>query len=264
MSDYQSLKLEIDACGVATLTMSRAELHNAFDDQVIHELTEALRGIGDNPEVRVLVLRGEGKSFCAGADLNWMKRMAGYSWDENYQDSLGLAGLMQSLARLKMPSIAVVQGAAYGGGVGLVACCDMAFASDKASFCLSEVKLGLIPSVISPYVVRAMGERAARRYFVTAERFDAAEALRIGLVHSVVAPEALDEHVQGVVNAILANGPKAVLAAKRLIDFVANEKLDEDLIRETAQRIADIRASDEGREGVGAFLEKRKANWIKE
>lgn len=261
MSEFKSLKLDISAAGVATLTLTRAELHNAFDDELIRELTAALKSVANNGAARVLVLRGDGKSFCAGADLNWMKRMANYSWDENYQDSLALAGLMQTLAGLQIPSIAVVQGAAFGGGVGLVACCDMAFASDKASFCLSEVKLGLIPAVISPYVIRAMGERAARRYFVSAERFDAQEALRLGLVHEVVAPEALDAKVESVVNAITANGPMAVLAAKKLVNFVADHAIDEELIRETAQRIADIRASAEGREGVGAFLEKRPATW---
>lgn len=264
MSEYKSLTLDFNASGVATLTLNRAELHNAFDDALIRELATALKAVDAHPQARVLVLRGAGKSFCAGADLNWMKCMADYSWDENYQDSLSLAGLMQALAGLKIPSIAVVQGAAFGGGVGLVACCDMAFASDKASFSLSEVKLGLIPAVISPYVVRAIGERAAHRYFVSAERFDAAEALRLGLVHQVLAPEALDDKVTEVVNAILANGPMAVLAAKKLIAFVSGKPIDEDVIRETAQRIADIRASAEGREGVGAFLDKRKADWIKE
>lgn len=261
MTDYKSLALTLDAQGLATLTLKRAELHNAFDDELIRELIDALRSVRREVSARVLLLKGEGKSFCAGADLNWMKRMAGYSWDENYQDSLSLASLMQTLATLPIPTIVAVQGAAFGGGVGLVACCDMAIASEKAQFCLSEVKLGLIPAVISPYVVRAIGERAARRYFVSAERFTAHEALRLGLVHELVAPEALDEKVQALVAAILANSPAAVIAAKKLVEFVSNKPIDEMIVRDTAQRIADMRASAEGREGVAAFLEKRAPNW---
>jgi len=250
-----------DARGVGTITLNRADLHNAFDDVVIREVTDALQLFDRDDGVRIVVVRAVGKSFSAGADLNWMKRMAGNSWQQNYQDSLGLATLMQALASMNKPTIAVVQGAAFGGGVGLVACCDIALASETASFCLSEVKLGLIPSVISPYVIAAIGQRAAKRYFVTAERFDAKTALRLGLVHDLFTPEQLDAEADKLVTALLANGPKAVLEAKRLIARVANRPIDEELVRVTAQKIADIRASAEGREGVTAFLEKRPADW---
>jgi methylglutaconyl-CoA hydratase len=247
--------------GVVVITLNRAELHNAFDDAVISTLTSAIEKIDRDPEVRVLVLSAKGKSFSAGADLNWMKKMAGYSWDENYQDSLKLAGLMQCLYECSKTTIAIVQGAAFGGGVGLVACCDIAIASDKALFCLSEVKLGLIPSVISPYVVRAIGERNAKRYFATAERFNAHDAKHVQLVHSVIEHDELNDYCEDYINRILANGPVAMYQSKQLVNRVYNQTIDEDLVLETAQRIADIRASSEGREGVNAFLDKRPANW---
>ncbi len=259
--DDSAILIAKDARGVGTLTLNRPDLHNAFDDTLIRDLTEALQAMNADDSVRVIVLRALGKSFSAGADLNWMKRMAGYSWSQNYQDSLGLATLMQTLATLSKPSVAVVQGAAFGGGVGLVACCDIALASSTASFCLSEVKLGLIPAVISPYVIAAIGERAAKRYFVTAERFNAETALRLGLVHELYAPDHLDAEVEKLVDTLLANGPVAVQEAKRLIARVAGKPIDEDLVRFTAQKIADLRASAEGREGIGAFLEKRTPNW---
>jgi methylglutaconyl-CoA hydratase len=247
--------------GRATVTLNRPELHNAFDDALIGELTAALERLGQDGRVRAIVLTGAGKSFSAGGDLNWMKRMAGYSFEENLADAGKLAGLMQTLDRLPKPTIARVNGAAFGGGVGLVAACDMAVASANATFCLSEVKLGIIPAAISPYVVRAMGARAARRYWLTAERFDAAQALRIGLVHSVVAPEALDGVVDEWVSALLANGPEAIAACKDLIAAVAARPVDEAMIADTARRITERRSSAEGREGVGAFLEKRKPSW---
>jgi methylglutaconyl-CoA hydratase len=247
--------------GRATVTLNRPELHNAFDDALIGELTAALERLGQDGRVRAIVLTGAGKSFSAGGDLNWMKRMAGYSFEENLADAGKLAGLMQTLDRLPKPTIARVNGAAFGGGVGLVGACDMAVASANATFCLSEVKLGIIPAAISPYVVRAMGARAARRYWLTAERFDAAQALRIGLVHSVVAPEALDGVVDEWVSALLANGPEAIAACKDLIAAVAARPVDEAMIADTARRITERRSSAEGREGVGAFLEKRKPSW---
>ncbi|NQD37877.1 enoyl-CoA hydratase/isomerase family protein [Permianibacter sp. IMCC34836] len=250
-----------DDRGVGTITLNRAELHNAFDDVLIREMTETLQVFDKDDSVRLVVVRSTGKSFSAGADLNWMKRMASYSWQQNYQDSLGLATLMQTLASMNKPTFAVVQGSAFGGGVGLVACCDIALAAETASFCLSEVKLGLIPSVISPYVVAAIGERAARRYFVTAEKFTADTALRLGLVHDLHAADQLDAEADKLIAALLANGPRAVQEAKRLIERVANKPIDEELVRSTAQKIADMRASAEGREGVTAFLEKRPPNW---
>lgn len=247
--------------GVVVLTLNRPEVHNAFNDELIAALIEGLQALNSDPSVRVVQLRGAGKSFSAGADLNWMQRMAQYSWEENYQDSLKLASLMSTLANMSMPTMAVVQGAAFGGGVGLVAACDFALASDRASFCLSEVKLGLIPAVISPYVVRAIGARAARRYFVTAERFDADTALRTGLVQEVVPHDTLTQRADEVCDAIANNGPLAVREAKKLVSLVAESPIDEEIIRETANRIADRRASPEGMEGIRAFLEKRPPVW---
>ncbi len=257
------ITLETDARGFATLTMNRPEVHNAFDEELIRKMTSTLQTLDKDPAVRFVVVRGSGKSFSAGADLNWMRKMADYSWDENYQDSLALASLMQTLNDMSKPTMAVVQGAAFGGGVGLVACCDFAIASDKAKFSLSEVKLGLIPAVISPYVVKVIGERAAKRYFVTAEVFDAHTAQQLGLVSEVISMDNLDAHIESVLDAISKNSPEAVYNAKKLIQFVDGQHINEDLIRETATRIADQRASKEGREGLSAFLEKRKPNWIK-
>ncbi|MCO7226845.1 enoyl-CoA hydratase/isomerase family protein [Pleionea sp. CnH1-48] len=257
------LLLEVTEAGAGIITLNRPEVHNAFDDNLISDLTDALKQVDEDPRVRLIVLRSNGKSFSAGADLNWMRRMADYSWDENYQDSLALATLMQSLHTSYKPTLGIVQGAAFGGGVGLVACCDMVIASEKALFSLSEVKLGLIPSVISPYVIEAIGKRQANRYFVTAERFDAQRAHQMGLVHEVVAADELENYANDFIKNILSNGPEAIKAAKLLIEVVTELGMGEELIRETAQRIADIRASAEGREGVTAFLEKRKPNWLK-
>ncbi|HEY4997840.1 MAG TPA: enoyl-CoA hydratase/isomerase family protein [Usitatibacter sp.] len=250
---------------IGLLTMNRPERHNAFDDALIAELTEALRSMEAEDSIRVVVLSGAGKSFSAGADLHWMKRMAGFSMDENRRDAMGLANLMRTLAHLRKPTLARVHGAAYGGGVGLVACCDIAVASQSATFSLSEAKLGLVPAVISPYVVCAIGERAARRYFLTAERFEAAEAWRLGLVHELVSDhESLDDRVGEIVDALLACGPNAQREAKDLIRAVTSRPVTSELIQDTAERIAKIRSSPEGREGVAAFLEKRRAAWIPE
>ncbi|MCC2690325.1 MAG: enoyl-CoA hydratase, partial [Rhizobiaceae bacterium] len=217
--------------GVATVTLNRAEVHNAFNDTVIADLTGVLRRLGDDAKVRAVVLRAEGKSFSAGADLGWMQRMAGYGHAENLADAGALAELMRVLNFLPKPTIARVQGAAFGGGVGLVACCDIAIASDAASFSLSEVRLGLIPAVISPYVVAAIGERAARRYFLTAERFGADEALRIGLVHQVVPADQLDSAVDTILTRLSEGGPAAQRAAKDLIFAVAHRPIDAGLIQ---------------------------------
>ena len=254
----------VDAGGVARLVLNRPEVHNAFNDALIAELTAALKRLEQDPEVRAVLLAAEGKSFSAGADLNWMKRMAGYSKEENRADARGLAGLMRTLNDLAKPTIALVQGAAYGGGVGLVACCDIAIAATRASFCLSEVKLGLIPAVISPYVIAAIGARASRRYFLTAERFDAEAALRLGLVQEVVAPEELEAAGRRVLDALLAGGPEAQAAAKRLVRDMAGRPVDDALVEETARRIAEVRAGAEAREGVSAFLEKRRARFAGE
>lgn len=247
--------------GIFRITLNNPQVHNAFDEQLISELLHLLRELDQDKRVRVLILDAKGQSFSAGADLNWMKRMSAYSRDENYQDSIQLAKLMSSLFSMRCSTIAAVQGAAYGGGIGLVACCDIAIASDQASFCLSEVKLGLIPAVISPYVVKALGQRSAKRYFLTAERFDARRATEIGLISETVAKDALEARVMSLAERILANGPAAVVKAKQLIQEVDSKPIDESLQQLTAERIAEIRATDEGREGISAFLEKRPANW---
>lgn len=259
----ETILTSIDERGIATVTMNRPELHNAFDDAFIAALTGELRRLEVDDSVRVVILAASGKSFSAGADLSWMRRMADYTREENLADALGLAELMRTLSGLKKPTIAQVQGAAYGGGVGLVACCDVAIASRRAAFCLSEVKLGLIPAVISPYVVEAIGPRAARRYFQSAEVFDAAEAHRLGLAHEVTAAEELPAAVERLAAALLTNGPRAMAAAKELVARVASGPIDEAMIRDTAERIADTRASAEGKEGLSAFLEKRKPAWVK-
>jgi methylglutaconyl-CoA hydratase len=245
------------------ITLNRPERHNAFDDALIVELTEALRTMEADETVRIVVLAGAGPSFCAGADLHWMKRMAGYSKDENLRDAMQMAALMRTLNHLHKPTIARVHGPAYGGGVGLVACCDIAIGSHSATFALSEVKLGLIPAVISPYVVAAIGERYARRYFVTGERFDAGEAWRLGLIHDVAPDDnEMDGRLNDIVDAMLACGPVAQRESKELIRAVAGRPVTSELIQDTAERIARLRASPEGRDGVAAFLEKRRASWV--
>jgi methylglutaconyl-CoA hydratase len=257
-----SVLVEIFDEGIATVTLNRPRVHNALDEDLISGLTGALRTLEGNPEVRVVVLAAEGKNFSAGADLNWMKGMANAPGKKNLEDALGLAGLMRTLAGLSKPTIARVQGAAYGGGVGLLAACDIAIASREATFALSEVRLGLIPAVIGPYVIQAMGARQARRYFLTGERFDVAEAYRIGLVHDICETQDLDSRVELAATQLLMGGPKALAAAKKLIADAAGRSVDEELSRDTAARIAELRAGDEGREGVAAFLERRNPAWV--
>ncbi|GAB4356258.1 MAG: enoyl-CoA hydratase/isomerase family protein [Gammaproteobacteria bacterium] len=248
--------------GIAVVTLNRPQLHNAFDDELIARLTTLFHELGGRDDVRVVLLAANGKSFSAGADLNWMRRMADYNEEENYQDAMRLADMLRTLNELPKPTIALVQGAAFGGGVGLVACCDIVLAAPRATFSLSEVKLGIIPAVISPYVVSAIGPRMARRYLLTAERFDAEEGRRIGLVHEVVEPDSLRERAGEIAAALLGNGPNAIRECKALINAVARGPIDDAMIEDTAQRIARIRASEEGKEGLGAFLEKRKPGWI--
>ena len=254
---------QIDDDGVAWVTLTRPEVHNAFDDTLIAELSAVLGGFASDERVRAVVLGAQGRSFSAGADLNWMQRMAGYSERENLDDARALADLMRRLYELPKPTLALVQGPTYGGGVGLVACCDIAIAAETANFCFSEVRLGLIPAAIGPYVIAAMGERAARRYFLTAETFSAREAMRFGLVHDVVPDEALRDIGRRVIKALLRGGPNAQVAAKDLILTISGRPLD-DLAEETAKRIARLRVSEEGREGIAAFLEKRKPRWLKD
>jgi methylglutaconyl-CoA hydratase len=255
-----AVRIEIEN-DIGTVVMDRPDRHNAFDEHVIAELTAGFAGLGADDAVRAVVLRGAGKSFSAGADLDWMRRMAAYDEAANLADARALAALMRTIDTLPKPTVALVHGAAYGGGVGLVACCDIAIATEAAAFSLSEVKLGLIPAVISPYVVRAIGARAARRYFLTAERFDAVEARRLGLVHELAASDGLEEAARQILAALRGNGPAAVRAAKDLVGAVAG-KAPAEVEEDCARRIATMRAGDEGREGVAAFLEKRKPSWL--
>ena len=250
---------------IGIITLNNPTKHNAFDDTLIADLTTALKGHDVDDAIRVVVISAAGESFSAGADLTWMKRAAANTDAANLRDAMALATLMKTLATLGKPTIARVQGAAYGGGVGLVACCDIAVASWAATFSLSEVKLGLAPAVISPYVIAAMGERNARRYFLSAEKFDAAEAYRIGLIHEVAPSiDTMDDKINDICTALLAGGPEAQRATKDLIAAVANRPVNDELIADTAARIARLRASAEGREGIAAFLEKRKPSWTRE
>ena len=255
-------ELDINSQGVATLTLNRPDVHNAFDDVMIAELLKALKEVEESDSARVLVLRSEGKNFSAGADLNWMRSMADKNYQQNVDDAGELGRLMERLDLLSKPSIALVQGAAFGGAVGLAACCDIVLAQPRSSFCLSEVKIGLIPAVISPYVVRTIGERQSRRYMLTAERFFADKAQELGLVNDVV--EDFDEPLNKLLEALLANSPQAVGACKKLIRNVGSRPIDKDVREHTIKAIAEIRVSDEGQEGLSAFLEKRPAAWLKQ
>jgi len=247
--------------GVARVTLDRPEVRNAFDDALIASLKKSFAGIEKDRSVRVVVLAGNGPAFCAGADLNWMKRMAKYGHDENLADARALADMLAALERLPQPTIARVHGPAFAGGTGLVAACDMAIGTPQAKFCFSEAKLGLSPATISPYVLRAIGERAARRYFLSAEVFDAEEALRIGMLSVLVPAAELDATIEGLLQHLLAGGAQAHAKIKNLIRAVAGRPIDEALMADTARRIAEIRVSPEGREGIASFLEKRKASW---
>jgi methylglutaconyl-CoA hydratase len=246
---------------VARVFLNRPEVRNAFNDGVIAELTDGFARLGADPSLRVVVLGGHGKAFCAGADLSWMRAMADYSWDQNRADADALARMLWTVWTCPLPVVGRVHGDCYAGGVGLAAVCDVLVAAEGAHFCLSEAKLGLLPATIGPYVVKALGEAASRRYFVTAERFSAQRAAALGLVHECVPADALDATVDGIVALLVANGPAAVKACKRLVQDVAGREISAELRAETARRIADIRASDEGREGVQAFLNKREPAW---
>ena len=260
MSD-ESVLSEIDARGVARVTLNRPHIHNAIDDQVIERLIDVLAALEGDPGVRVVVLAGSGKSFCSGADFHWMRRTAAYTRERNLADAARLGEMLRRLDGLSRPTVALVQGGAYGGGVGLVACCDIALAAETARFSLSEVKIGLIPATISPYVVRAIGARAARRYMLTGEVMDAAEARRLGLVHEVVPARGLQVAGGRLCEALFAGGPEAQAACKDLIARVAAGPVDAEMIADTARRIADIRTTAEAGEGIAAFLEKRKPGW---
>jgi methylglutaconyl-CoA hydratase len=249
---------------VAVVWLARETVRNAFNETVIAELTQTFRALGADDGVRAIVLAAKGPAFCAGADLDWMRRMSGYSHEENRQDARRLADMLRTIYTCDKPVVARVHGDAYAGGIGLVAACDVAVASLNAEFCLSETKLGLVPATISPYVIRAIGERQARRYMVTAEKFSASEAFRLGLVHELVPPDELDARINQLLGALMATSSAAVSATKRLVREVADRHLDDALLDHTAEAIAQARASADGKEGVQAFLGKRKARWVQE
>src|SRR4051812_13804985 len=248
--------------GVAKVTLDRPEVRNAFDDALIAALTQAFTALNRDASVKVVVLAGNGPAFCAGADLNWMKRMAGYSYDENLRDARALAEMLSTLDRMDKPTIARVHGPAFAGGTGLVAACDIAVGTPDAKFCFSEAKLGLSPATISPYVMRAIGARAASRYFLTAEVFDAEEALRIGMLSALVTTSELDAFIDSLLKHLLAGGSAAHARIKDLVHDVVGRPIDDELKGDTARRIAVIRASEEGKEGIASFLEKRKPKWV--
>lgn len=258
---YTTLEIQIEH-RVATVWMNRPDVHNAFDETLIAELTAACKALDHDPQVRIVVLAGRGKSFSAGADLNWMKRAANNDLHHNLVDARALAGMLRTLSEMHKPTIARVQGAALGGGTGLTAACDIAIASTQAVFATSEVKFGIIPAAISPYVVRAIGARQSYRFFQTAERIDAQRACALGLVHEVVAPDQLDAKVQEVVQALLQGGPLSQAAAKQLIRAVDGRVIDDDVVEDTAQRIAHLRATPEAQDGLSAFLDKRPPAWL--
>lgn len=247
---------------VARVWLNRPDVRNAFNDEVIAALTRTFEDLSKDTDLRVVVLGAHGKAFCAGADLNWMKAMAGYSWEENRADAQRLADMLWTLDQCPVPVVGRVQGDCYAGGMGLAAICDVLVAVEGATFCLSEARLGLLPATISPYVVRAMGTQAARRYMVTAERFSAVQAQALGMVHELATPDTLDAKVDEIVATLVANGPAAARACKALVRDVAGQPITAELRGETARRIADIRASDEGREGLASFLNKRAPNWL--
>ena len=248
--------------GIATLALNRPDVRNAFNDEMIAELTEAFIALGAMADVRCIILLANGPAFCAGADLNWMRRMADYSHAENLADAAQLADMLRVIYECPKPTVARIQGDVYAGGMGLVAACDIAVSVDNAQYCLSEVRLGLVPATISPYVIRAMGARAAHRYFLTAERFDAREAHRIGFVHEVVKADELDARVAEISQALVNASPLAVKACKQLVQDVAGRELSAGLIALTVKGIADIRSSEQGKEGVQSFLQKRKPAWL--
>lgn len=260
MSDV--IQLTRPSAHVARVWLNRPDVRNAFNDEVIAALTKAFEALARDQDLRVVVLGAHGKAFCAGADLNWMKAMAGYSWEENRADAQRLADMLWTLDQCPVPIVGRVQGDCYAGGMGLASVCDVLVAVEGATFCLSEARLGLLPATISPYVVRAMGAQASRRYMVTAERFSAVQAHALGMVHELATPETLDAKVDEIVATLVANGPAAVRACKALVRDVAGQPLTAELRGETARRIADIRASDEGREGLASFLNKRAPSWL--
>jgi len=261
--NYETLEINISH-RVAVLWLARETVRNAFNETSIAELTQAFETLGRDEGIRAIVLAAKGPAFCAGADLAWMKRMAGFSHDENRADAMKLATMLRTVYECPKPVIARVHGDAYAGGIGLLAACDIAVAAHDASFCLSETKLGLIPATIGPYVIRAMGSHYARRYFLTAEKFDAGEAYRIGLIHDIAPAEELDAKVNELLGALMLTSANAVTEAKRLVRDLAGRPIDDSIVADTAERIAQVRVTEDGREGVRSFLEKRKPRWVAE
>lgn len=263
MNNYKNLLVTIENY-VATVTLNRPEVRNAFNDEMISELTAVFDQLGKDDEVRVIVLAAAGKAFCAGADLNWMRAMADYDYDENLADADKLAQMLKTIYECPKPTIAAIQGDVYAGGIGLVAVCDIAIATRMANFCLSEVRLGLAPATISPYVIRALGARASQRYFLSAEVFDAKKARQLGFIHERVSEDMLADSVDQLCAKIVNNSPDAIKTCKRLLHDIAGETIDDKLVANTVKEIADIRSSEQGREGVQAFLQKRKPDWLKD
>jgi methylglutaconyl-CoA hydratase len=259
---YETIRLDKNPSGVALVWLNRPEIRNAINETMIAELADAFRAVDGDPGMRAMVLAGHGPAFCAGADLNWMKKMSGFSFEQNHADALALARMLNLLYTMKKPTVARVHGPAFAGGMGLVAACDIGVAAHGAEFCLSEAKLGLIPATIGPYVIAAMGARSAYRYMLTAERFTAAEAYRIGFVQEICIDEELDGTVNAILGHLVLGGPAAHAGTKALIRAVAGRAIDDDLIGDTATRIATARASEEGKEGIRSFLEKRKPAWV--
>jgi methylglutaconyl-CoA hydratase len=262
ISNAHGIELSRPSRHVARVFLNRPDMRNAFNSDAIAEMGRVFTALSADSDLRAIVLGGHGKAFCAGADLGWMRSMADYTWDQNRADAQALADMLWTVYRCPVPVVGRLHGDCYAGGVGLASVCDVLVAAEGMHFCLSEAKLGLLPATISPYVMAAMGVQAARRYFVTAERFSAAQAQAMGLVHEVCAAEGLDARINEIVAALVANGPMALRACKRLVQDVAGQPITEALREETARRIADIRASDEGREGVQSFLNKRKPAWL--
>lgn len=259
--DTPTLLIDTDSRGVTTVILNRPEKHNAYDDRMVTQISTCFRQLAKDDQVKVVVLAANGDNFSAGADLAWMQRIMNYSFDENQRDANALAVMLSSINMLPKPVIAKVQGQAMGGGVGLISCCDVAICSEDAEFSMPEVKLGLIPSTISPYIIAAIGARAARRYFLTAEKFSSQKAKELGLISEVVKPEVLDSTVEHFIEVFLNNAPNAMNAAKKLVFDLANKTIDKDVMSDTSQRIARTRISSEGQEGLQAFLEKRPPDW---
>jgi len=261
LNNYKSLFVNVEQ-HIATVTLNRPEIRNAFNDEMIAELTEVFTALGTDDNVRVIVLAAAGKAFCAGADLNWMRAMADYSYEENLADADKLAQMLKTIYECPKPTVAAIQGDVYAGGMGLVAVCDIAIAVKIANFCLSEVRLGLAPATISPYVIRALGARASQRYFLSAEVFDAKKARQLGFIHERVSEESLNDTVAALCAKMVNNSPNAVKTCKRLLHEVAGAPITDELIADTVKGIADIRSSAQGKEGVQAFLQKRKPDWL--